>query len=428
MTVTVVFPRLNYDTIKVEVYRPAIGSIVPLSLTHLTLTNVGDNLRIFGWNSTSSQSVLPITKEDDRWMLELTDISVLGTGDNVLNIAVGYEFTNEEGFIAPMELWARVGAEITLDSVVWTGALPVTLVPRDKPVLALDASVTDSGDLGRGEMVTFNVDLHHDSNSTAAAHNVTVRLMTTPFVKYASLGRLTDGPRPTVILKGNKILFKWPQLELDDRPQFAFQMRIDPDEKEWPGDHRFVGPVETLYRGAAIPARRLRTEIQLLQFSYKIVDNPEIQTVPEFREKSFLVDSQNNKVYFCNYARRRKGLNACFAHEEDSSSEQETWRVLSPILGSLLGVARAESQLYGVSHCGRAYMVSDDDGRNWFSIPRGDWTGRARQTDYVPAMDVREGENSDGSTEHGTTWRANHTGILRLSVGETAWQQVASWT
>ncbi|CAH1265247.1 Hypp3145 [Branchiostoma lanceolatum] len=365
--------------------------------------------------------------DDDRCTLELKDISTLGANENFINLAIGYEFTKDEELWAPKELWARVGADITLERAIWTAALPVTVVPRGKPVLVLDASVTDTGNLGRGEMVTFNVDLRHDPNSTAAAYNVTVKLISTPFVKYVSLGTLTDGPTPTVSVKPNKVSFKWPQLDIDDRLQFTFKMRIDPDHKERPGDHRFVGPLETLYRGTALPGRRLRTETKLLQFFYKIVENPERQTVPEFREKSFLVDSQNNKVYFCNYARRRKGLNACFAHDENSSSEQESWRVLSPILGSLLGVSRAESQLYGVSHCGRAYMMSEDDGRTWYSVPRDDWT-RARQTDYVPAMEVREGENSDGSTAHGTTWRANDTGILRLPVGETSWQQVASWT
>ncbi|XP_035677903.1 uncharacterized protein LOC118416770 [Branchiostoma floridae] len=113
-------------------------------------------------------------------------------------------------------------------------------------------------------------------------------------------------------------------------------MRIDPDEKERAGDHRFVGPVETLYRGTALLGKRLRTEAKLLQFFYKIVENPERQNVPEFREKSFLVDSQNNKVYFCNYARRRKGLNACFSHDENSKSEHENWRGMGHESNSLI--------------------------------------------------------------------------------------------
>ncbi|XP_078596817.1 uncharacterized protein LOC144873379 [Branchiostoma floridae x Branchiostoma japonicum] len=422
MSIAVAFPRLSYDRLVVEVYRPTVDSILPIAITHVTITEVGNNLQLSGWNSTALQSA-----QDDRWLLELTGISTIGTEGNFLNLAVGYEFTKDEEFWAPKELWARAAVDITFDRTIWTGALPITVVPRGKPVLVMDASVTDTGNLGRGEMVTFNVDLRHDPNSTAAAHNVTMKLISTPYVKYVSLGRMTDGPRPTVIVKANKILFKWPELKLDDWPQFTFKMRIDPDQKERPGDHRFVGPVETLYRGTALQGKRLRTEAKLLQFFYKIVENTERQNVPEFREKSFLVDSQNNKVYFCNYARRRKGLNACFAHDENSKSEHENWRVLSPLLGSLLGVSRAESQLYGVSHCGRAYMMSEDDGRNWFSVPRDDWT-RARGTDYVPAMEVREGENADGSTAHGTTWRANDTGILRLPVGETSWQQVASWT
>ncbi|XP_066271801.1 uncharacterized protein [Branchiostoma lanceolatum] len=428
MSIIVVFPRLKLDSMIVEVHFPTIGSILPLAITHFTPAEIGDNVRLFGRNSTSQQSPFPTIKKDDRWVLELHDISTHGDENNFLNLVVGFEFIRDEDFSTPKELWVKASlALVALDTVIWTGALPVTVVPRGKPLLVLDASVTDPGDLGRGDMVTFNVDIHHDPNSTAMAHNVTAKLISTPFVKFDSFGKLEDGSQPTVIVKTNNILFKWPQLDLTDRPRFTFKMRIDPDKKERPGDHRFVGPLDTLYRGTAIPGKRLRTETKLLQFFYKIFPDADRQTVPEFRERSFLVDSQSSKVYFCNYARRRQGLNACFAHDENNPSQHENWRVLSPMLGSLLGVSQAESQLYGVSHCGRAYMMSEDDGRNWFSIPRDDWT-KARQTGYVPAMEVIEGENADSSTAQGTTWRANDTGILRLPTGETDWQQVASWT
>eukprot|EP00058_Branchiostoma_floridae_P004052 XP_002589540.1 hypothetical protein BRAFLDRAFT_97038 [Branchiostoma floridae] len=382
MSIIVLLPRLKWDRLVVEVHFPTLGSILPLSITHFSPAEVEENVRLFGRNSTSQQSSLPIIKKDDRWVLELDDISTLGVENNFLKLVAIFEFTRDEAFSTPEEVWARVSAGcVALDTVIWTGAIPVTVVPRGKPLLELDASVTDPGNLGRGEMVTFNVDLRHDPNSTATAYNVTVKLISTPFVKFVSFGKLDDGSKPTVVLKANTILFKWPQLGLTDRLRFTFKMRIDPDQKERAGDHRFVGPVETLYRGTALPGKRLRTEAKLLQFFYKILPEADRRTVP----------------------------------------------VLSPMLGSLLGVSQAESQLYGVSHCGRAYMVSEDDGRNWYSVPRDDWT-RARGADYVPAMEVREGENADGSTAYGTTWRANDTGILRLPAGETVWQQVASWT
>ncbi|XP_078677630.1 uncharacterized protein LOC144914054 isoform X1 [Branchiostoma floridae x Branchiostoma belcheri] len=428
MSIIVVFPRLRFDSLTVDVHFPTTGSILPLSITHLTLAEVGDNVRLFGRNRTNQQSSLPIIKKEDHWVLEIGNISIFGDENNFLKLAVGFEFTKDEDFSTPKQLWARVSAScVALDTVIWTGALPLTVVPRGKPLLVLDASVSDPGDLSRGDMVTFTVDLRHDPNSTATAYNVTTKLFSTPFVKFVRLGEPENGQEPRVIAKANAILFKWPELDLTDRHRFTFQMRIDPESKERPGDHRFVGPIETAYRGTALPRKRLRTETKLLQFFYTIFSDADRQTVPEFRERSFLVDSQNNKVYFCNYARRRQGLNACFAHDENNPSQHENWRVLSPMLGSLLGVNQAGSKLYGVSHCGRAYMVSEDDGRNWFSIPREEWT-KTRQTDYVRAMEVKEGENADGSTEQGTTWRANDTGILRLPAGESAWQQVASWT
>ncbi|KAI8501306.1 hypothetical protein Bbelb_205770 [Branchiostoma belcheri] len=409
MSVIVVFPRLRFDSLTVEVHFPTIGSILPLSITHLTLAEVGDNVRLFGRNRTNQQSSLPIIKKEDHWVLEIGNISIFGDENNFLKLAVGFEFTKDEDFSTPKQLWARVSAScVALDTVIWTGALPLTVVPRGKPLLVLDASVSDPGDLSRGDMVTFIVDLRHDPNSTATAYNVTTKLFSTPFVKFVRLGELENGPEPRVIAKANAILFKWPELGLTDRHRFTFQMMIDPESKERPGDHRFVGPIETLYRGTALPGKRLRTETKLLQFFYKIVkiSDADWQTVP---------------------GERRQGLNACFVHDENNPSQHGHWRVLSPMLGSLLGVNQAGSELYGVSHCGRAYMVSEDDGRDWFSIPREDWT-KARQTDYVRAMEVKEGENADGSTEQGTTWRANDTGILRLPAGESAWQQVASWT
>ncbi|XP_048739988.2 uncharacterized protein LOC125654196 [Ostrea edulis] len=330
---------------------------------------------------------------------------------NMIEEAVGYKFKDE---------------------FIWIGTTNITVADdRNLNVPDIEMSISEFSNYEKFGEVTrkLRMTLDHSMNSTGSAYDIMVILYFSPeleYVKYTQyLQNVVRKPETSINIKGRKVIFNIPRMSFVHSSRIYFNVSCNVNTSALEEERRFRIVYEMVYRGWNDTKDR-STPLQALTFvegepkkeeklicpcpwnatqkcvcckpgqclCYQTKD-PEIcgpcqkpcacaTEIIGYRNSSRL--SYSGVTITCGdlepegrYSRHR--VISC----RKAIQGQKTQEYLPALVSKVLGLDVKTRNLYGITNNGKGYVLSEDEGLSWVSIPHNNFIEIQASTTYLPA-------------------------------------------
>ncbi|XP_006818137.2 uncharacterized protein LOC102803115 [Saccoglossus kowalevskii] len=291
---SVSLPMASLQPWYIEMLSPSIDGRVTLTIADINLISIGANVPCPPDNLINDVTVCSnvadfITyhstgpgMEINRALINFTEYMFISAGavsdiENTLVFEVKIRLEDHPSMENGSKYWFQVGGFIE-NSLILTSQVPFyALLNEDRqPNLICNTSViNENGVYYRGDNVSAQIILHHQTDSDAYAHDVTISVISTPYVKYSDCtwNNETIETGPSLISQNGYIThIKFDSVTFIEQVELQLTFNIDPDELQNGGVYIFIGVVDILYKSTRTSTNTLSMGGGFIQVTYQVPD------------------------------------------------------------------------------------------------------------------------------------------------------------
>ncbi|XP_061187059.1 uncharacterized protein LOC133195218 [Saccostrea echinata] len=312
------------------------------------------------------------TLENNAALFMFEDDKIDGSPGSVTFVAIS-ELLDYRGFQHGNILEEAIGYKFK-DEFIWIGKTNITVTDDQEPNAPdLEISMTEFSTFEKLGDVTqkLRTSLDHSVNSTGSAYDVTVIFYFPPelqYVRYSHyLQNVVRKPELTIDEDGKTVKFNIPRMSFLHSSKIFFNISYNVNTSVLEGQRFFSIVYEVVYRGWNDTGDK-STALHALTF---------VQGEPKkgIEDRFFYCQCPWNSKQKCACCKpgqclclKTKDPEMCGPCKNPCVCTNEI-KFLSPVVSAVLSLDKETGFLYGISNNGKGYVMSEDDGMTWMSIP-----------------------------------------------------------